>query len=238
MTLLALNLTAALRHCVVNAIHRSQALMDQLLQSTHRALVSKGENEREPQRLIADSLRLLDQHRPALIEAYPETLLGQFAERQTEATGWAAPDPDGPVRFLMLVKERTESSDIQQSVLHDTQTELAELDALVSAAQGLPDVQSGHNPLRPGNYVRALQQVLEHTGVSTPVRQIWMQQMGEFLGVLLAQEYRNAAHDLYEQGVQPLDYTVLAAPLQSAERERERERERAVSLSLLHPPSP
>src|SRR6218665_272837 len=153
MTLLALNLTAALRHCVVNAIHRSQALMDQLLQSTHRALVSKGENEREPQH-----------HLRALIEAYPETLLGQFAERQTEATGWAAPDPDGPVRFLMLVKERTESSDIPQSVLHDTQTELAELDALVSAAQGLPDVQSGHNPLRPGNYVRALQQVLEHTG--------------------------------------------------------------------------
>src|SRR6218665_1326129 len=114
MTLLALNLTAALRHCVVNAIHRSQALMDQLLQSTHRALVSKGENEREPQHhLIAASLRplqqhpprLLEQHRPALIEAYPETLLGQFAERQTEATGWAAPDPDGPVRFLMLVKE-------------------------------------------------------------------------------------------------------------------------------------
>src|SRR6218665_313641 len=126
MTLLALNLTAALRHWVVNAIHGSQALMDQLLQSTHRALVSKGENEREPQRLIADSLRLLDQHRPALIEADPETLLGPVAERQTEATGWAAPDPDGPVRFLMLVKERTESSDIQQSVLHDTQTELAE----------------------------------------------------------------------------------------------------------------
>src|SRR6218665_2195222 len=126
MTLLALNLTAALRHCVVNAIHRSQALMDQLLQSTHRALVSKGENEREPQHLIADSLHLLHHHPPPLIQPYPETLLGQFAEPQTEATGWAAPDPDGPVRFLMLVKERTESSDIQQSVLHDTQTELAE----------------------------------------------------------------------------------------------------------------
>ncbi|MCW5238833.1 DUF1631 domain-containing protein [Verminephrobacter eiseniae] len=227
MTLLALNLTAALRHCVVNAIHRSQALMDRLLQATHRALVLKGESDREPrQHLIADSLRLLEQHRPALIEAYPETLLGQFAARQTEATGWAAPDPDGPVQFLMLVKERTESSDIRQSVLRDTQTELAELDALVSAAQGLPDVQSGHNPLRPGNYVRALQQALEDTGVSTQVRQIWMQQMSEFLGVLLAQEYRDASHDLYAQGVQPLDYTVLAAPLQSAERERERERER------------
>ncbi|KAB7591568.1 SDR family NAD(P)-dependent oxidoreductase, partial [Verminephrobacter sp. Larva24] len=161
------------------------------------------------------------QARSAREAAIRSRIPAQFAERQTEATGWAAPDPDGPVRFLMLVKERTESSDIRQSVLHDTQTELAELDALVSAAQGLPDVQSGHNPLRPGNYVRALQQVLEHTGVGTPVRQIWMQQMSEFLGVLLAQEYRNAVHDLYEQGVQPLDYTVLAAPLQSAERERE-----------------
>src|SRR6218665_1823263 len=112
MTLLALNLTAALRHCVVNAIHRSQALMDQLLQPTHRALVSKGESDREPQHLIPDSLRLLDQHRPARIGPSPEPVLGQFGERQTEATGWAAPDPDGPVRFLMLVKERTESSDI------------------------------------------------------------------------------------------------------------------------------
>ncbi|WP_225976104.1 DUF1631 family protein, partial [Paracidovorax avenae] len=106
------------------------------------------------------------------------------------------------------VMAQVELSRAKQVALHATEAVLAELDALVSAAQGLPSVRPDCNPLRPENYIRALQQVVGTTGVSSDVRTLWMAPLRNALGTQLQGAYRSAAARLREDGVQPVGYAV------------------------------
>ena len=110
------------------------------------------------------------------------------------------------------MQAQVELSKAQQSALHATDAVLAELNTLVSSAQGLRSVQPERNPLRPESYIRALQKVVGDTGVSAEVRQLWMQHMRDLLGKLLVEEYKKTAASLREHGVQPVGYAVVGAP--------------------------
>src|SRR5690606_33410287 len=186
---------------------------------TQGALTEEESSNRNIQQrnLISDSLRLLNQHEPALVKGYPMALLEIFAEGPATAKGRTADDTGMDFGELSLMGEsemqaQVELSKAQQSALHATDAVLAELNTLVSAAQGLRSVQPERNPLRPESYIRALQQVVGETGVSAEVRQLWMQHMRELLGKLLVEEYRRTSASLREHGVQPVGYAVLGAP--------------------------
>ncbi|UCU97777.1 DUF1631 family protein [Acidovorax radicis] len=207
------------RACVVNAVRGGEALMGKLIKVTQGALASEESGSRDIQQrnLISDSLRLLNQHEQALSKGYPMALLEIFAEGPAMAKGRAAEDTGMDFGELSLLDEsemlaQVELSKAQQSALHATDAVLADLNTLVSSAQGLRSVQPERNPLRPESYIRALQQVVSETGVSSEVRQLWMQHMRDLLGKLLVDEYKSAAKSLREHGVQPVGYAVVGAP--------------------------
>ncbi len=194
--------------------------MGQLVKVTQGALTSEESASRNIQQrnLLSDSLRLLNEHEAALLKGYPMALLEIFAEGPAVSKGRSSADDTGmDFGELSLMDEsemqaQVELSKAQQSALHATDAVLAELNTLVSAAQGLRSVQPERNPLRPESYIRALQQVVGETGVSADVRQLWMQHMRDLLGKLLAEEYKKTAQSLREHGVQPVGYAVLGTP--------------------------
>jgi len=193
--------------------------MGQLVKVTQGALTEEESSNRNIQQrnLISDSLRFLNQHEAALVKGYPMALLEIFAEGPAASKGRTADDTGMDFGELSLMDEsemqaQVELSKAQQSALHATDAVLAELNTLVSAAQGLRSVQPERNPLRPESYIRALQQVVGETGVSPEVRQLWMQHMRDLLGKLLVEEYKKTAASLREHGVQPVGYAVLGTP--------------------------
>ena len=193
--------------------------MQQLVKVTQSALTEEESQVRNIQQrnLVSDSLRLLNQHETALVKGYSMSLLETFAEGPSTSKGHTAADIGMDFGELSLMDEsemqaQVELSKAQQSALHATDAVLAELNTLVSSAQGLRSVQPERNPLRPESYIRALQQVVGDTGVSPEVRQLWMQHMRDLLGKLLVEEYRRATASLREHGVQPVGYAVLGTP--------------------------
>ncbi|AVP57982.1 DUF1631 family protein [Pulveribacter suum] len=213
------------RACVVNAIRDGETLMGQLLTRTRSALSEEESSSRDVQRrhLVADALRLLNQHEAQLVKAYPLALLEAFADgpAQPRARGPAGIDTGIDFGELALMDDtevlaQVELARAQQTAALATEAALAELNALVSSAQGLGNVQPERNPLRPENYIRALQQVVGDTGVSGDVRQQWMAQMREQLGQQLVEVYQRTASALREQGVEPVGYAV--AGLAGAQR--------------------
>ena len=194
--------------------------MGQLVKVTQGALTSEESASRNIQQrnLLSDALRLLNEHEAALVKGYPMALLEIFAEGPAVTKGRSSADDTGmDFGELSLMDEsemqaQVELSKAQQSALHATDAVLAELNTLVSAAQGLRSVQPERNPLRPESYIRALQQVVGETGVSAEVRQLWMQHMRDLLGKLLAEEYKKTAQSLRGHGVQPVGYAVLGTP--------------------------
>lgn len=200
--------------------------MQELVKVTQGALTGEESAVRNIQQrnLISDSLRLLNQHEAALVKGYPMALLEIFAEGPSVGKGRSSAEDTGmDFGELSLMDEsemqaQVELSKAQQSALHATDAVLAELNTLVSSAQGLRSVQPERNPLRPESYIRALQKVVGDTGVLPEVRQLWMQHMRDLLGKLLVDEYKKTAASLREHGVQPVGYAVLGTPSGTAGR--------------------
>lgn len=225
MTLPASRARTVFRACVVSAIRDGEALMPQLCEAARAGLAQDEADGRElwQRQLAADAQRQLARHEVQLVKAYPLALLEAFADgpaKPRAATG--AQDSGIDFGELALVDDadvqaQVELARAQQLAQHATEAALAELDALVSSAQGLPSVQAERNPLRPENYVRALQRVVADTGVDDTLRQRWMAHMREALARLLVGQYQRAAAMLREQGVQPVGYApAVRAPVAAA----------------------
>lgn len=195
--------------------------MDKLIAVTRSALTAEESTVRNIQQrnLASDSLRLLGQHEAALVKGYSMALLEIFAEGPPAAAGKSRSADASPLDFgeLSLMDESEMQSQVelaraQQLASHATEAILAELNTLVSSAQGLRSVQPERNPLRPESYIRALQQVVGETGVNAEVRGLWMQHMRDLLGKLLVDEYKTMVKTLRDNGVEPVGYAVLGAP--------------------------
>lgn len=207
------------RACVVNAVREGEALITELIKVTRGALKGKEAEVRDIARrnLLSDALHLLDQHEAAMVKAYPMALLEIFADGPGVAkSGQSASSPLDFGELSLVdddeVQAQVELSRAHQQALHATDAVLAELNGLVSAAQGLYRVQPERNPLRPENYIRALQQVVAETGVAAPIRELWMQHMRDLLGTQLVDVYKRASQSLRDHGVLPVGYGVASGP--------------------------
>lgn len=213
----AIRTRTVFRACVVNAVREGEALITELIKVTRGALKGKeaGASDSARRNLLSDALQLLDQHEAAMVKAYPMALLEIFADGPAAAKprqSGASPLDFGELSLIDddEVQAQVELSRAHQLALHATDAILAELNALVSAAQGFNRVQPERNPLRPENYIRALQQVVGETGVAAPVRELWMQNMRDLLGQQLVDVYKRAVQSLRDQGIQPVGYGVSA----------------------------
>lgn len=219
MSQAALDLRTVFRACVVSAVREGEPLMGKLVEVTRNALTQEESSVRNIQQRnnLSDALNALKQHEAALLKGYPMALLEIFAEGPANAKVRPADASGMDFGELSLmddseVQDQVELARAQQLAAHATEGVLSELNTLVSSAQGLRSVQPERNPLRPENYIRALQRVVSETGATSEVRQLWMQHMRGLLGKLLEGEYQRMAKMLRDQGVQPVGYAVLGTP--------------------------
>lgn len=221
----ALDLRTVFLACVVSAVRAGEPLMGKLVEVTRNALTQEESSIRntQPRSKLGEALSALKQHEMALLRGYPAALLDIFAEgpSNTKTRLASAPGMDFGELSLMddsELHDQVEHARAQQLVAHATEAVLSELNTLLSSAQGLRSVQPERNPLRPENYIRALQRVVSETSVTSDVRQLWMQHMRGVLGKLLEGEYLRIIKMLHDQGVQPVGYAVLATPASTGGR--------------------
>ena len=196
---------ALYRSCMKEAAAQGGVLMRQLVVRARKSMPQQaaqmsGALERN---LLTESARILMKHENALCEAYPQALLAEFAQAIAGDTRGA-----GVLSFDALesvgdeqVRESVELVRTQQAVLLAVGAELAELNALMCAVQGLDNPKALRNPLRPDIYVSSLRTVTLQSPVPAAVRARWMQHLGTAMGPELARVYRELSAMLRREGV-------------------------------------
>ena len=203
------------RSCMKEAASRGHALMQRLTSRCVKSMAQRatGMPDAHERNLLTEAARILMKHQEALCEAYPQALLAEFAQAIAGANA-RAPALSFDSLELMgddQLQEGVELVRTQQAVSQAVESELAELNGLVCAIQGLRTVQAERNPLRPEVYVRALRTVTMQSPIPPAVRTRWMQHLGEALGPELALVYRELSQMLRSQGVVPAGYVVSPA---------------------------
>ncbi|MDP3759521.1 MAG: DUF1631 family protein [Ramlibacter sp.] len=206
---------ALYRTVMKEAAAQGRTLMQRLVRRAALSMPQRGAriSDEHERKLLSDAARTLMKHEGALCEAYPQALLGEFAQAISGDTRKAALSFDS--LELMGDEQMQESVDLlrlQQVVLAEVEADLTELNALVCAVQGLRSVQAERNPLRPEVYVRSLRSVALQSPVPAAVRSRWMQHLGEALAPELARVYQELCVVLRSQGVVGAGYNAIPTP--------------------------
>lgn len=207
--------------CLAEAARGSAKLADALVRAAIAGLSRRmdGGNADDVRVPLGEARRLLGIHQQNFIAAFPPALTVALDEAttRTERPRAAAGIPSFDQLELMdesQVQESVEVVRAQQTALLAADVPLAELTALVCAAQGLPVVQADRNPLRPETYVKAMRQAAAQAlqGGNPRVRVVWLQQLGEALGPELKNVYTELIALLRMEGVTAAAYSVTTAP--------------------------
>lgn len=210
-----------LQRCFQEAASLSRQALDRCVDVAVAALQ---EAERNAAKLIErDALVLawtsLLPLRAAWREAYPSALLASFsaasgagAEKRAHAGSGAVASPmGGPDDFSNLslvddaqVSQSIEFARLSQQFQLQVEPVMADLDALISSAQGFANVRAERNPLRPEVFVGALRGLLDSATVAPQIRALWL----KYLAAPMARDLRL----IYEQIVALL----LSAKVQAA----------------------
>lgn len=209
---------SVLRTCLVQAVRGADALMQRLLQRTEYALEQAlfHDSPNIQRDVLSAALHNLQQHRAHLISSYPQNLLEALVLSARQPFSFTAQSLDMGDASLRSLTGMAESAHRQlqaehkllQMVAPQVELALADLDALMCGAQGLELANPECNPLRPENYVRALDQSLTAVQPAAEVAQCWRDLMGPQLGSILVTEYAKVATLLRQQSVQPARYGV------------------------------
>jgi hypothetical protein len=206
---------ALYRTCMKEAAAQGRLLMQRLVRRAVQSMpyVAARTGDLNQRKLLGESARTLMKHEGALCEAYPQALLAEFAHAISGDTRKAALSFDS--LELMGDEQMQESVDqlrLQQMVLTEVEPDLAELNALVCAVQGLRSVQVDRNPLRPEVYVRSLRTVILQSPVPNPMRNLWTQHLGEALAPELARVYQELCMLMRAQGVVGAGFVAVPSP--------------------------
>ena len=207
---------ALYRACMKEAAAQGRTLMQRLVRRVALSIPARAALARDlhEKQLLSEGARVLMKHEGALCEAYPQALLAEFAHaiagdlRRGAALSFDSLELMGDEQ----VQESVELVRTQQAVLHAVEAELAQLNALICAVQGLKSVQADRNPLRPEVYVRSLRTVTLQSPVPPAMRMRWMQHLGEALGPELAVAYRELSDMLRKNGVSEAAFNVTPSP--------------------------
>ncbi|MFN7156061.1 MAG: DUF1631 family protein [Acidovorax sp.] len=212
--------TAPYRHIVDDVLTQARPLMDRVAEATRMSLQSRLDQARTPgeHHAMLEAKQQLQRLASVMGERYPDALRKVLDEEAAQA------DTHKPTRSLFTVHfddlELMDESQINDSVerararqvlISAVEGPLADLDALVCAALGLPRVQPEHNPLRPEVFLQALQTVVSQMQVSAQVRHDWIGLMAQALGAELRGLYKAQVDRLSQSGVQPVGYAMRQA---------------------------
>ena len=198
----------ALERCIEQVIAALQTLETQSMKTTEREELSAAWHQ-------------LQDHKLAWSARYQAELLGAFNTLlHTPAAEQAAlrPAPTGKrgLNAFSLVDDADinkaiESSRLLQHILPRVEQPLAELDTLISSAQGLPNVQPELNPLRPEVFARVLQELMA-ANTDAALMSRYLKLLADPLGKELRQVYEKAIRHLALARVQAAHYRVLPTP--------------------------
>ncbi len=172
---------------------------------------------------LSQAWRQLQASKPVWLARYPADLLAAFA---TGAAAGAPAKPSGGdsknnasvgMDAFSLVDDADvaysiESSRLLQTILPMLEQSLAELDTLISSAQGLPNVHPERNPLRPEVFTRVLQAMMAQSTPDAAMLATWSRQLAVPLGKELKCIYEKTITRLELAQVPAAHYRVLQTP--------------------------
>lgn len=212
--------TVPYQRIVADVQAQARPLMDRVAEAARTSLQSRLDQARTPgeHHAMLEAKQQLQRLASVMSERYPDAL------RKALDQEGAQTDSNKPTRSLFTVHfddlELMDESQINDSVerararqvlVTAVEGPLADLDALVCAALGLPRVQPEHNPLRPEVFLQALQTVVSQMQVSAQVRHDWIGHMAQALGAELRALYKAQVDSLRLSGVQPVGYAMRQA---------------------------
>ncbi len=110
------------------------------------------------------------------------------------------------------VTQAIESSRLLQQILPRVEQTLAELDSLISSAQGLANVRPELNPLRPEIFARVLQDIMAGSHSDAATLALWIKHLAGPLAQEIQKIYGRVIHLLELAHVQAAHYRVLQTP--------------------------
>ena len=116
------------------------------------------------------------------------------------------------------VMQAIDAQRLLQQILPGLEQTLAELDALISTALGLPNVMPEHNPLRPQEFTRVLQGLMTAPENDAALPAMWVKHMAAPMAQGLKAIYAKAVAQLESANVQAAQYRVLQTPLGAQSR--------------------
>lgn len=205
---------AALYQRVVDqALTRSDQVMQAVVEGTRRRLQLREDQAHTvgERHALIEARRQLNKLEAVMCERYPGALRQAFSEgtaRDHTRSLFSVGFDELELMDESQVSESVERARAQQLVVTAAEVALADLNALICAAQGLPNVDPARNPLRPELYVQAMQTVVSQMQVSHLVRRDWMWHMAEALGSALRAFYLDLIGKFQQGGVKPAGYAV------------------------------
>ena len=213
------------RDCLSEASRLGGALMEQLILDARKSLHQREQAFIDPVQLAAirNATVLLNKHAGVLCESFPALLRAEFGletgpEKAEKARNSSLSFDSLELMDESQVEETVELARAQQMAMQAVESRLAELDALICAAQGLKTVRADRNPLRPEVYVRTLRAAVMQTQAPAVTRLHWMQHLGMGLGRELNQVYGKLIDLLQSGGVVGASYAVMQSPVAGMRR--------------------
>ena len=164
--------------------------------------------------------------RSTLPQAYADGLRSAFVTAATGGPVEATPTPSslaslgsGLSGFADLtlvddeqVMQNIEFARLSQQLRLQVDARMADLDALICAAQGLPRVQPELNPLRPEVFASALRDLLAQAPVESETRARWLKALAAPMGRELDATYASLIGLLNAANVQAVSYRWVGTP--------------------------
>lgn len=203
---------------VQDALADGRHLLERVIEATRLSLQARENQARTPgeHHAMLDARQLLSRLGFVMCDRYPDAL--------RQAVAAEAVQRDNAARSLFTIhfdelelmdeaqiSESVERARARQILIAAVEGPLADLDALVSAALGLPTVQPERNPLRPDVFLQALQTVVSQMQVTPQVRHDWMGQLAQALGAELRTLYPAITQRLRQGGAQAVGYAMRQA---------------------------
>ncbi len=204
---------------VEDVLAGARPLMERIAEATRMSLQQRLDQARTPgeHHAMLEARQQLMRLNGVMSERYPEALR-KALEQQSGHKEEKATRSLFSVHFDELelmdetqISDSVERARARQVLASAVEGPLADLDALVCAALGQPQVRPEHNPLRPDAFLQALQTVVSQMQVTDQVRHDWMGQMAQALGKELRALYIAQTERLKQSGVQPVGYAMRQA---------------------------
>lgn len=209
---------ALYQRVIKDVLAHSGHLLERVIESTRQSLQTREDLARTPgeRHTVMDARQHLTRLTFVLCERFPGALqqaLTEGAAQKQKSTRslFAVHFDELELMDETQINESVERARAGQVVAEAVQSPLADLNALLSAAQGQATVSADHNPLHPQLFLQALQTVVGQMQVSEQVRRDWMWHLAQALGDELRVLYQELIGRLQEGGVEPAGYAVRQA---------------------------